>query len=103
MKKIELAALMSAFVSAPAIAAETRGNVGANCSTDAVFGIQGELDISTMANNASISVQAFLKNFSQDLGTNNTWGTTAPGFAGIYDFSPIAKLDKKSIPVRASA
>ena len=98
MKKIAIAVLLSAFVAAPALAAGSKGNVGANLSIEGVFGIQGELDISSMTNNAPISVQAFWKNYSQDLGTNNTWNTSAIGATGIYDFSSIAKLDKKVHP-----
>lgn len=98
MKKIVVAVMLPIFVSAPAIASESKGNVGANFSTAGVFGIQGELNISSMANNAPVSVQAFWKNYSQDLGPNNTWRTSAIGAAGIYDFSSIAKLDKKVHP-----
>ena len=98
MKKIAITVLLSAFVAAPALAAGSKGNVGANLSIEGVFGIQGELDISSMTNKAPISVQAFWKNYSQDLGTNNTWNTTAIGVAGIYDLSSIAKLDKKIHP-----
>ena len=98
MKKTVMAALLSAFVAAPSVATETKGNAGANFSTEGAFGIQGELNISSMANNAPVSVQAFWKNYSQDLGPNTTWSTTAIGAAGIFDFGSIAKLDKKVHP-----
>lgn len=93
MRKIVCAALLSAFVATPAAAAETKGNVGVNSSTDGTYGIQGELNISTMTNNAPISLQAFWKKYS-----DSAWRTTASGVAGIYDFSSIAKLDKKVHP-----
>jgi hypothetical protein len=98
MKKIVIPVLLSVFAATPAIAAQTKGNVGANFSINGVFGIQGELNISSMANNAPVSVQAFWTNYSQDLGPNTTWSTTAIGVAAIYDFSAIAKLDKKVHP-----
>ena len=94
MKKTIIAALLSAIASVPCLAAENKGNVGVNFSTESVFGIHGEWSLASMADNAPVSVQVFLKNYSQDLGSNNTWGTTAIGFAGIYDFSAAAKLDR---------
>jgi opacity protein-like surface antigen len=98
MKKIVMAALLSAFVAAPAVAADTKGNVGVNFSTAGAFGIQGEFNISSMTNNAPVSVQAFWKHYSQDVGPNASWGTTGIGITGIYDFSSLAKLDKKIHP-----
>jgi hypothetical protein len=98
MKKIIIVALLSISVAVPAFAADTKGNMGVNFSTAGAFGIQGELNISSMANNAPVSVQAFWKNYSQDVGANNSWSTTAIGVAGIYDFSAMTKLDKKIHP-----
>lgn len=98
MKKLAIAVLLSVFFVTSAFAAASKGNVGANFSSDNVFGIQGELDISSMTNNAPLSAQLFWKNYSQDLGPNNTWDTSAIGAAAIYDFSSIAKLDKKIRP-----
>lgn len=93
-----MAALWSAIIAAPAVAAQNKANVGASLSIDGVFGIQGETDISSVMNDAPVSAQAFLKNFSQDLGPNVTWDTTAIGVAGIYDFSAIARMDEKVHP-----
>lgn len=98
MKKIAVAMLLSAFVAAPAFAAGSKASVGANYSIDSVFGIQGEMDISSMVNKAPISVQAFWKNYSQNIAPGATWGTTGIGVAAIYDFSSVAKLDKKVMP-----
>jgi len=98
MNKFAIAVMLSAIVAAPAVAAEYKGNVGANISTSGVVGIQGELDMASMANHAPVSVQAFLKYYPQDLGQNGTWDTSAFGVAGIYDFSSIAKMDKKVHP-----
>ena len=97
MKKIVLAILLSGFFTNTACAAP-KNSVGINYSFDNVFGVQFEFDISKAANNNPVSVQLFLKSYSQRLGTNNTWSTTGVGVAGIYDLSAIAKLDNKIHP-----
>lgn len=98
MKKIVISVLLSTLVSAPAVAAGNAGNVGVNFSVDSVFGIQGEFDISSMTNKAPVSVQVFLKNYSQNIAPNVSWSTTGIGVAGIFDFNSAAKLDKKIHP-----
>lgn len=101
MNKIVIAVLLS-FIAVSAAAtpksAGTTGNVGINFSVDSVIGIHGEFNISSMANNAPVSVQAFWKNYSQRIAPAVTWGTTGIGVAAIYDFNSIAKLDKKIHP-----
>ena len=99
MKKIAIAALLSAFATAPAFAADGKNSVGVNFGTDlnGVFGIQGEFDISSMTNNQPISVQVFWKKSSQTF-YGVSADTTAVGVAGIYDFNALAKLDKKIHP-----
>ena len=99
MKKIAIAALLSAFATAPAFAADDKNSVGVNFGTDlnGVFGIQGEFDISSMTNNQPISVQVFWKKSSQTF-YGVSADTTALGVAGIYDFNALAKLDKKIHP-----
>jgi opacity protein-like surface antigen len=97
MKRIAFAALLSVIVAAPAVAAENKGNVGANFSTAGAFGVQGELNISSMTNKAPISVQAFWKNYTWDY-ASSSWGINGIGAAAIYDFSSMAKLDKKVEP-----
>jgi hypothetical protein len=96
MNKIALAVLLSTFAFAQAVAAEYKGNVGANLSTEEIIGIQGELDIASLVNHAPVSVQAFWKYYPQ--GQNYNWDTSAIGVAGIYDFSSIVKMDKKAHP-----
>jgi hypothetical protein len=96
MNKIALAVLLSTFVSAQAVAAEYKGNVGINLSTEEIIGIQGELGIASLVNQAPVSVQAFWKYYPQ--GQNYNWDTSAFGVAGIYDFSSIIKVDKKAHP-----
>jgi hypothetical protein len=96
MNKFAIAAMLSAFVSAQAVAAEYKGNVGVNVSTGEIIGIQGELDIASLVNHAPVSVQAFWKYYPQ--GQNYNWDTSAIGVAGIYDFSSIVKMDKKAHP-----
>lgn len=111
MKRIVIAALLSAFVAAPAVAAttkpavaaDTKGSIGVNYGLDlnGVFGIQGEFDISSMVNKAPVSVQVFWKGYSQSYPTIlGTYKYSYNGFgaAAIYDFSSVAKLDKKIKP-----
>ena len=104
MKKIAVALLLSAFVAAPAYAADGKNSVGVNYGLDysGVFGVQGEFDISSMTNKAPVSVQVFWKNYSRSYfvpgwGTYK-WSYNGLGAAGIYDFSSVAKLDKKIKP-----
>ena len=67
MKRIVIAALLSVFVAAPAVAADGKNSIGVNYGLDlnGVFGIQGEFDISSMVNKAPVSLQVFWKNYSQ--------------------------------------
>jgi opacity protein-like surface antigen len=97
MKRIVIAAWLSVLVAAPALAAENKGNVGVNFSTAGAFGVQGELDISSMTNKAPVSVQAFWKNYTWDF-AGSSWGVNGVGVAGIYDFNSAFKLDKKIKP-----
>lgn len=99
MKKIAAAILLSAFVAAPAIAADGKKSVGVSYGLDynGVFGIQGEFDISSMVNKAPISVQAFWKKSSESV-YGISADVTAIGVAGIYDLSSALKLDKKIQP-----
>ena len=99
MKKIAIAMLLSAFVAAPAFAADGKNSVGVNYGLDnnGTFGIQGEFDVSSSFNKAPVSVQVFWKK-----GSENVWFTSydhsALGVAGIYDLSSALKLDKKIQP-----
>jgi hypothetical protein len=104
MNKIVIAALFSIFAAAPALAAEGKNSVGVNYGLDqsGVFGFQGEFDISaSMPNKAPVAVQVFWKNYSHSFSNGNgTYQYNYNGFgvAGIYDFSSMAKLDKKIKP-----
>lgn len=102
MKKIAFALLLSAFVAAPAVAADGKNSVGINygLDLDGVFGIQGEFDISSMVEKAPISVQVFWKRASQDstvLGFTTTATTSALGVAGIYDLSSVFKVSNNKV------
>lgn len=62
MNKIVAAALLSAFIAAPAFAVDGKNSVGVTYGLDlnGVVGIQGEFDVSSMlANKAPVSVQVF--------------------------------------------
>lgn len=104
MKKIVTAALLSAFVASPAVAADGKNSVGVNYGLDlnGVMGVQGELDISSsMPNKAAVAVQVFWKNYWQAYSTNvGTYQYTYNGFgaAAIYNFGSVGKLDKKIKP-----
>lgn len=103
MKRIVIAALMSIFVVAPAVAADGNKSVGINYGLDGdgVVGLQGEFDISSMVNKAPVSAQVFWKGYSESfptfLGTYK-FSYNAFGAAAIYDFSSVTKLDKKIKP-----
>jgi len=107
MKRIVIAALLSVFVAAPVAAAPATAkggdkSVGINygLDMDGVFGIQGEFDISSMVENAPISVQVFWKRASEDtnvIGFTNNETTSALGVAGIYDLSSVIKVKNKKV------
>jgi opacity protein-like surface antigen len=99
MKKIAVALLLSAFVAAPAYAADGKNSVGVNYGLDysGVFGVQGEFDISSMTNKAPVSVQVFWKKGSQSVFVQS-YDISALGVAAIYDLSSVIKLDKKVHP-----
>jgi opacity protein-like surface antigen len=104
MKRIVIAALLTIFFAAPAVAAEGKNSVGINYGLDlnGVYGIQGEFDISSMTNKAPVSVQVFWKGYSQTyfVPPFGTYKYSYNGFgaAAIYDFSSVTKLDKKIKP-----
>lgn len=104
MNRIVVAVLLSAFIAAPAFAAEGKNSVGVTygLDLDGVVGIQGEFDISSMlTNKAPVSVQVFWKNYSQSYATNaGTYQYSYNGFgaAAIYDLSAMTKLDKRIKP-----
>lgn len=104
MKKIAFAALLSAFVALPAIAANGKNSVGVNYGfdLDGVVGIQGELDISAaMPNKAPIAIQVFWKNYAHTFRTGaGTYQYNYNGFgaAALYDFGAVGKLDKRIRP-----
>jgi hypothetical protein len=104
MNKIVFSALLSIFIAAPAVAADGKNSIGVNYGLDqnGVFGFQGEFDISAaMPNKAPVAVQLFWKNYSQSYATGlGTYQYSYNGFgaAGIYDFSSVAKLDKRIKP-----
>jgi hypothetical protein len=104
MKNIVIAALLSIFVAAPAVAADGKNSVGVNygLGENGVYGFQGEFDISAaMPNKAPVSAQIFWKNYSHSFSNNlGTYQYNYNGFgaAAIYDFSTVAKLDKRIKP-----
>lgn len=103
MKKIVCITLLSALFSIPACAtAADLGlptNIGVNYSFDDTFGTHFEFNVSQYTNNhAPISIQAFWKNYQQNVGTNASWNTTGTGLAALYDLSSFSKLDKKYHP-----
>ena len=104
MNKIVVAALLSAFITAPAFAAEGKNSIGINygLDLDGVFGVQGEFDVSSyLTNRAPVSVQVFWKNYSQSYATNlgtYQYSYNALGVAAIYDFGPVIKTNSKIRP-----
>ena len=104
MKKIAVALLLSAFIAAPAIAADGKNSVGINYGfdQDGVIGIQGEFDISSSVNKAPVSIQVFWKSYSQsyDRPPAGTYQYSYNGFgaAAIYDFGSVVKQNNKIKP-----
>lgn len=116
MKKIVVAAMLSAVVSTPAFAGGSAKSVGVNYGLDlnGVMGIQGEMDVSSMVNKMPVSLQAFYKGYSESFtipglpaippffaGTPSVtykYSYTGLGAAAIYDFSSHLHLDKKIKP-----
>lgn len=100
MKRMAIVALLTAFVAAPAVAADGRNSVGISYGLDlnGVFGIQGEFDISSAVNNAPVAVQVLYKNYSQSYLGAYKYSYSGFGVAAIYDFSAEMKLDKKIKP-----
>ncbi len=104
MKKIAVALLISAFIAAPAVAADGKESVGINygLDQDGVVGIQGEFDISSSVKNAPVSVQVFWKSYSQTYNRPpvGTYQYSYYGFgvAAIYDFGSVVKQNSKIKP-----
>jgi opacity protein-like surface antigen len=98
MNKIVFAALMPAFIAVSAEAAGNPTQIGLNFSSNSMLGIHGEFDVSSRANNAPVSAQVFLKNYSYNYSYVETWNTTGIGAAAIYDFNSKYQLDKKIHP-----
>lgn len=104
MKRIAVAALLSAVLSVPAVAAEGKNSIGVNYGFDnnGVVGVQGEMDISSaMPNKAPVLIQVFWKNYSQSYRTGaGTYQYSYNGFgaAAIYDFGAVIRQDTKIRP-----
>jgi hypothetical protein len=100
MNKIVVAALLSAFIAAPAFAADGKNSVGITYGLDlnGVVGVQGEFDVSSMlTNKAPVSVQVFWKNYSQSFG-GYQYSYNGFGAAAIYDFGPVIETNSKIRP-----
>lgn len=103
MKKIVIAALLSAFVAAPALAANTsKISVGAGYGLNygGGFSIHGDYDISDKAN-APVKVRLGYDRYSENLsgfGINYTWSYNHYFAGAYYDFSKQMQLDKKIHP-----
>jgi hypothetical protein len=104
MNRIVVAALLSAFIAAPAVAAEGKNSIGITYGLDmnGVVGVQGEFDISSLlTNKAPVSAQVFWKNYSQSYATNAgtyQYSYNGLGVAAIYDFGPVVKTNSKIRP-----
>lgn len=104
MKRIVIAALLSAAFAVPAFAADGKNSIGINYGFDnnGVVGVQGEMDISSaMPNKAPVSIQVFWKNYSQSYRTGaGTYQYSYNGFgaAAIYDFGAVIKQNERIRP-----
>lgn len=101
MKKFVIAALLFAFFAsavAEPMSAGTSGSAGINLGSKNEFGIQGEFSISSLAEDAPVSVQIFWKSYLQDVAAGASWDTTGVGAAVIFDFNTVARMDKEIHP-----
>ena len=104
MNKIVVAALLSAVIATPALAAEGKNSIGVNYGfdRDGVFAVQGEFDVSSyLTNRAPVSVQVFWKNYSRSYGTpagTYQYSYNALGVAAIYDFGTVIKTNSQIRP-----
>lgn len=104
MKKIVIAALVSAAYAVSAVAADGKNSIGINYGFDnnGVVGVQGEMDISSaMPNKAPVSIQVFWKNYSQSYRTGAgtyQYGYNGFGAAAIYDFGAVIKQNERIRP-----
>jgi len=104
MKKIAVALLLSAFIVAPAVAADGKKSVGINYGfgQDGVIGIQGEFDISSSVKNAPVSVQLFWKGYSESFSVAGVgtyqYSYNGLGVAAIYNFGSVVKQNNKIKP-----
>ena len=109
MKKVVIAALLSAFVAAPVLAADTsKISVGASYGLGTYAGSSGVLsgridyDISDMAGNNPVKARIGFDHYSQDLGGFGmgtvTWSTNVFYGGAYYDFNKQLKLDAKIHP-----
>lgn len=98
-----IAALLSALVAAPALAAETsKLSVGAGYGFDngGVVSVHGDYDISDKAN-APVKVRVGYDHYSLGYGWtggNYTWSYNVFYGGAYYDFNKALKLDKKIHP-----
>lgn len=109
MKRIVITAILSVFVSAPAVAAENNKSVSKKSigvsyglDMDGVIGLQGEFDISSHVSNKPVTAQLFWKGYSESfiVGGVGTYQYSYNGFgaAAIYDFGSVVKDNKKIKP-----
>ena len=104
MRKSVVIALLSAFISVPAAAADSQGSVGVNYGfdLDGVVGIQGEWNLAAaMPKKTPIRIQLFWKNYSHRFqAAAGTFQYSYNGFgaAAIYDFGTVGKPGKKFKP-----
>ena len=101
-KIVLIVATLSSLIAAPAVAAlvpeDAARTAGGNYSVSGVWGIQEEVDISSLMDNDPVLAQAFLKHYAQSVQPGVSWSETGIGAAAIYDFNSVARLDSEVHP-----
>jgi opacity protein-like surface antigen len=103
MKKILIAALLSAFITVPALAADqAKWSAGAGVGFEytGVFSLHADYDISSDFNNEPVKLRFGYDRYSRDYGgpANYSWGYNDYYVAADYDFNKALKLDSKIHP-----
>lgn len=104
MKKITIAALLSAFAVAPALAADQSSfslGAGYGFDNDGVISLHADFDISSVANKAPVTARFGFDHYSPNYswaGSSYSWSYNRFYAAAYYDFSRDMKLDKRIHP-----
>ncbi len=97
-----MVALLSMFATASVSAAilpeDAARSAGINYGLEHALGVQGEVDISSLVDNAPVAAQVFCKHYLQNPTPGDSWSTTGIGAAVIYDFNSVSRMNQETHP-----